>query len=73
MAITNDVNVGLLNECFELAPFHGLCKPHPNDTLKLQEVKEDTQTVNNLNEDSPEHKTSNESGKFSFFSIRSYD
>ena len=33
MAITKDVNVHLLNECFELRPFHGLCKPHPDDEL----------------------------------------
>ena len=31
MAITTDVNVTLLNECFELRPFHGLCKPHSGD------------------------------------------
>ncbi len=33
MAITKDVNVHLLNECFELRPFHGLCKPHQSDIL----------------------------------------
>ena len=33
MAITTDVNVDLLNECFELRPFHGLRKPHPDDVL----------------------------------------
>ena len=33
MAITKDVNVELLNECFELRPFHGLCKPHASDRL----------------------------------------
>ncbi|CAF0802788.1 unnamed protein product [Brachionus calyciflorus] len=33
MALTTDVNVELLNECFELRPFHGLCVPHPNDEL----------------------------------------
>ena len=34
MAITTDVNTSLLNECYELAPFHGLCKPHVNDLLE---------------------------------------
>ena len=34
MAITTDVNVELLNSCFELRPFHGLCKPHPDDELE---------------------------------------
>lgn len=41
MAITQDVNVELLNECFELVPFHGLCKPHPNDVLKSAIEEED--------------------------------
>ncbi|XP_064599733.1 cilia- and flagella-associated protein 61-like [Liolophura sinensis] len=31
MSMSDDVNVNLLNECFELAPFHGLRKPHPED------------------------------------------
>jgi hypothetical protein len=31
MALTDDVNVTLLNECFELRPFNGLCKIHPSD------------------------------------------
>ena len=33
MAITLDVNATLLNECFELMPFHGLRKPHADDIL----------------------------------------
>ncbi len=33
MAITNDVNTKLLNDCFELQPFHGLCKPNEEDVL----------------------------------------
>ena len=37
MAITKDVNVKLLNECFELRPFHGLCRPHPDDVLNPPE------------------------------------
>lgn len=31
LSMSDDVNVNLLNECFELAPFHGLRKPHPED------------------------------------------
>ncbi|CAG5133005.1 unnamed protein product, partial [Candidula unifasciata] len=31
MSISTDVNLNLLNECFELIPFHGLRKPHPDD------------------------------------------
>ncbi len=34
MSICTDVNVDLLNECFELGPFHGLRKPHPDDELE---------------------------------------
>ncbi|XP_041351130.1 cilia- and flagella-associated protein 61-like isoform X2 [Gigantopelta aegis] len=34
MSISDDVNFDLLNECFELGPFHGLRKPHPDDELK---------------------------------------
>lgn len=42
MALTTDVNVNLLNECFELRPFHGLCKPHPDDIINhTEEIKED--------------------------------
>ena len=33
MALTDDVNTVLLNECFELRPFHGLCKAHADDLL----------------------------------------
>ena len=34
MSISKDVNYDLLNDCFELAPFHGLRKPHPDDELE---------------------------------------
>jgi hypothetical protein len=37
MAITDEVNVELLNECFELRPFHGLYKSHPDDVLQPPE------------------------------------
>ena len=33
MSISDDVNCDLLNECFELGPFHGLRKPHQDDEL----------------------------------------
>ncbi|XP_033873801.3 cilia- and flagella-associated protein 61 [Acipenser ruthenus] len=33
MSLCSDINIKLLNECFELGPFHGLCKPHPEDIL----------------------------------------
>nr|XP_021399009.1 cilia- and flagella-associated protein 61 isoform X2 [Lonchura striata domestica] len=35
MSLCSDVNVSLFQECFDLGPFHGLCKPHPEDILKV--------------------------------------
>uniref|UniRef100_A0A8B9GEP1 Cilia and flagella associated protein 61 n=1 Tax=Amazona collaria TaxID=241587 RepID=A0A8B9GEP1_9PSIT len=37
MSLCSQVNVSLLQECFDLGPFHGLCKPHPEDILKVPE------------------------------------
>ena len=34
MSICKDVNVDLLNRCFELGPFHGLRVPHPDDVTQ---------------------------------------
>ena len=34
MSVCTDVNAELLNECFELGPFHGLHKPHPEDEVE---------------------------------------
>ena len=51
MAITQDVNVSLLNECFELRPFHGLCKPHPDDDLNppsLDDIDEGEETKSKI-------------------------
>ena len=52
MAITKDVNVHLLNECFELRPFHGLCKPHADDELDppepLDDIDENEEATSNL-------------------------
>ncbi|XP_030854264.1 cilia- and flagella-associated protein 61 [Strongylocentrotus purpuratus] len=36
MSLSTDVDVDLLNTCFELGPFHGLRKPHADDILKAQ-------------------------------------
>ncbi|NXA42747.1 CFA61 protein, partial [Eudromia elegans] len=35
MSLCCTVNISLLHECFDLGPFHGLCKPHPDDILKM--------------------------------------
>ncbi|XP_043913017.1 cilia- and flagella-associated protein 61 [Protopterus annectens] len=39
MSLSSDVNTEFLNECFELVPFHGLHKPHPDDLLAQPVVK----------------------------------
>ncbi|XP_054840363.1 cilia- and flagella-associated protein 61 [Eublepharis macularius] len=35
MSVCSEVNIQLLHDCFDLGPFHGLCKPHSDDILKL--------------------------------------
>ncbi|NWU24699.1 CFA61 protein, partial [Dyaphorophyia castanea] len=35
MSLCSHVNISLFQECFDLGPFHGLCKPHPEDILKV--------------------------------------
>ncbi|NXT65499.1 CFA61 protein, partial [Chaetops frenatus] len=35
MSLCSHVDVSLFRECFDLGPFHGLCKPHPEDILKV--------------------------------------
>ncbi|KAM4694219.1 cilia- and flagella-associated protein 61 [Discoglossus pictus] len=33
MSVSSEVNIKLLQDCFDLGAFHGLCKPHPDDIL----------------------------------------
>ncbi|NXD20754.1 CFA61 protein, partial [Spelaeornis formosus] len=35
MSLCSHVDISLFQECFDLDPFHGLCKPHPEDILKV--------------------------------------
>ncbi|XP_060630072.2 cilia- and flagella-associated protein 61 [Anolis sagrei] len=42
MSVCSEVNVQLLHDCFDLGPFHGLCKPHPDDILKPPPMPVDT-------------------------------
>ncbi|XP_054485392.2 cilia- and flagella-associated protein 61 isoform X4 [Agelaius phoeniceus] len=35
MSLCSDVNISLFQECFDLGPFHGLCKPPPEDILEV--------------------------------------
>ncbi|XP_040285627.1 cilia- and flagella-associated protein 61 [Bufo bufo] len=37
MSVCSEVNVQLLQDSFDLGPFHGLCKPHPDDVLQTTE------------------------------------
>lgn len=37
MSVSCEVNVEFLQESFDLGPFHGLCKPHPDDVLQENE------------------------------------
>jgi len=34
MSISDDINYDLLNNCFELAPFHGLKTTSPDDDVE---------------------------------------
>ena len=42
MSLVRDVNVDMLNECFELGPFHGLRKPHPDDETEAPKTPSPT-------------------------------
>ncbi|XP_061443815.1 cilia- and flagella-associated protein 61 isoform X3 [Rhineura floridana] len=42
MSVCSKVNIQLLHDCFDLGPFHGLCKPHPDDILKPPRKPSDT-------------------------------
>ncbi|XP_075269803.1 cilia- and flagella-associated protein 61 isoform X2 [Opisthocomus hoazin] len=49
MSLCSQVNVSLFQECFDLGPFHGLCKPHPEDILKMPQkpsIQEDEDRSN---------------------------
>jgi Domain of unknown function (DUF4821) len=37
MSLCGDVNMDLLNKCFELGPFHGLHVPDPSDIVEYQQ------------------------------------
>ncbi|KAM6355899.1 LOW QUALITY PROTEIN: cilia- and flagella-associated protein 61 [Podargus strigoides] len=54
MSLCSEVNVSLFQECFHLGPFHGLCKPHPEDILKMPQkpsVQEDEDESNQTSEE----------------------
>ena len=35
MSLCTEVNLDLLNKCFDLGPLHGLKKPHPDDVTAV--------------------------------------
>ncbi|XP_018118396.1 cilia- and flagella-associated protein 61 isoform X2 [Xenopus laevis] len=37
MSVSSEINARLLQDCFDLGPFHGLCKPNPDDILYADE------------------------------------
>ncbi|XP_010075991.1 PREDICTED: uncharacterized protein C20orf26 homolog, partial [Pterocles gutturalis] len=54
MSLCSQVNVSLFQECFDLGPFHGLCKPHPEDILKVPQkpsTQEDEDKSNQTSEE----------------------
>jgi hypothetical protein len=58
MAITTDVNVRLLNECYELRPFHGLAKPHESDIITCPLEARVKDTTPELTKKQTEHRGS---------------
>ncbi|NWV86635.1 CFA61 protein, partial [Dasyornis broadbenti] len=53
MSLCSQVDVSLFQECFDLGPFHGLCKPHPEDILEVPRkpsVQGDKDESNQTNE-----------------------
>ncbi|NXH16161.1 CFA61 protein, partial [Bucco capensis] len=55
MSLCSQVNTSLFQECFDLGPFHGLCKPHPEDILNMPQkpsIQEDEDKSNQTSQDS---------------------
>lgn len=44
MSLSTDVNLNLLNDCYELGPFHGFRKPHDDDQLAPSKTPTPSQT-----------------------------
>ncbi|XP_068931588.1 cilia- and flagella-associated protein 61 [Petaurus breviceps papuanus] len=65
MSVCSQVNMELLHQCFDLGPFHGLCKPHPDDILGPERTpsvqqsetveNESVQTIQKIDEEPAEH------------------
>ena len=48
MSVSTDVNLDLLNECFELGPFNGLRVPHDDDETTPPKTPEPTEPGDNI-------------------------
>ncbi|KAM6280954.1 LOW QUALITY PROTEIN: cilia- and flagella-associated protein 61 [Porphyrio hochstetteri] len=54
MSLCSQIDVSLLQECFDLGPFHGLCKPHPEDILQMPQkprIQEDEDSSNKTSQE----------------------
>ncbi|NXG72439.1 CFA61 protein, partial [Baryphthengus martii] len=54
MSLCSQVDISLFQEYFDLRPFHGLCKPHPEDILKMPQepsVREDEDKSNETSQE----------------------
>ncbi|NWR83036.1 CFA61 protein, partial [Furnarius figulus] len=54
MSFCSQVNVSLFQECFDLGPFHGLCKPHPEDILQVPQKPSAEEDESNQTSQKPE-------------------
>ncbi|NXP24443.1 CFA61 protein, partial [Scytalopus superciliaris] len=54
MSFCSQVNVSLFQECFDLGPFHGLCKPHPEDILQVPQKPSVQEDESNQRSQEPE-------------------
>ncbi|XP_071403684.1 cilia- and flagella-associated protein 61 [Pithys albifrons albifrons] len=54
MSLCSQVNVSLFQECFDLGPFHGLCKPHPEDVLQVPQKPSVGEDESNETSQTPE-------------------
>ncbi|XP_019329974.1 PREDICTED: cilia- and flagella-associated protein 61 [Aptenodytes forsteri] len=57
MSLCSQVNVSVFQECFDLGPFHGLCKPHPEDILKMPQKPSTQEDEDKSNQTSQETET----------------
>uniref|UniRef100_A0A8C7CV05 Cilia and flagella associated protein 61 n=1 Tax=Oncorhynchus kisutch TaxID=8019 RepID=A0A8C7CV05_ONCKI len=57
ISVSGDINLKLLNECFELGPFNGLYKPSPEDLTETAPEPEGEGTPGDTNTISPQGST----------------